>query len=216
MKFLIPEGTARIVIRGRHSHSVQEGPNETRTLTTEGVALCAAVRNEYHELFAELAVGFGNPLFACSEYPRSMITTFLVTGAEQITADQRLNLDASVKKAPDPKGCHANLKKHWDAEGLTIPQMLQRLAADPSLFGNQPVEEALEHAKDFVLNAFPGNRLVVTFDHEPAIGLFAAQCGAAPEEFGLEECQANVFFLNAENKIIGVKKFTPTATIAVK
>ncbi|MBI2444166.1 MAG: hypothetical protein HYV42_02925 [Candidatus Magasanikbacteria bacterium] len=211
----IPEDAVRCVVRGRHSHSVQDGPNETRTLTSSGAALCVAVRNEYAVLIGgSLMRQFGHQcMYACSEYPRSLLTTFLVTNAEQIVRDSRLNLDASVKKAPAPAGSkHPNLHAHWKAEGLSVSDMLRRLAADPSLFGPQPVARALANATDFVRNAFPEGRLVITFDHEPAISLYAAQVGAKPELLGLEECQAFLFFLDDGGNVISVQKFTPPAT----
>ena len=215
MNILIPNDAVRCVVRGRHSHSVQEGSNETRTLTAEGVKLCGDVKADYCELLDELAARFGVPRFACSEFPRSMLTCFLVTGASQITRDSHLNLEASVKKSPAPTGSpHADLYTHWKAEGLGIPEMLQRLAADPSLFGDQPVAKALENAADFVKHAFPEACLVVAFDHEPAISLYAAQCNAPTSYLGLEECQAFVFFLDAHGDVISVQKFTPVATLA--
>lgn len=210
----IPENATRCVVRVRHSHSVQDGDNLSRTLTTEGLMLCMDVREEYLALIhGTLQKMFGTPRFACSNAAHAMITAYLVTLAEHITRDPRLDLEASVKKSPAPAGStYPNLHAHWKAEGLTIGQMLQRLAANLSLFGNQPVTEAIEKAKDFVLHAFK-SQLVVTFDHEPAISLLAAQVGTDPNILGLEECQALIFFIDMEGVIIEVQKFAPAKTL---
>ena len=212
-KIAIPTNAKRCVVQVRHSHSVQEGPNESRTLTTMGQILCAAVAPDYEELLKKLTERFGAPIFASSQYPRALLTAFLVTGANQIVMDERLNLDASVKKAPAPAGSpHPNLYAHWKDEGLGVPQMLQRLAADPSLFGNQPVNEGIQRMEDFVLNAFPESNLVIAFDHEPAISLYAAKCGMVAEKLGLTECQAMIFFLDAAGNVISIEKFESKAT----
>jgi hypothetical protein len=199
--------------------------HETRTLTEAGVKLCADVREEYMLLLMFLAEIFGLPACAASEFPRSLLTTFLITRAPQIHTDPRLTLDVSVKKAPTPEGSpHKNLYEHWKAAGFSLGEMMQRLAADVSLFGEQPVATGLMGAQNFIMSGYPDSRLVVTFDHEPMISLYAAERKLIPtSELGLDECQAMIFFLGKDPgeddrpmKVIGVQKFTPTATLERK
>lgn len=208
----IPDNAVRCVVRGRHSHSVQDGPNETRTLTSEGVQLCQDVREDYAELVACLSEKFSSPTYFCSTFPRSLLTNFLVTSASQIITDARLTLEASVKKSPAPAGSsHSNMYAHLKAEGKTVGEILRYMAEDLSRFGNQPVGKALDNAADFAKN--PGTKFALTFDHEPAISLFASQMGAQADQLGLEECQAFVFFMDENDKVISVQKFCPVATL---
>ncbi len=212
----IPEGTIRVVVRGRHAKSVQDGTNETRTLKESGVELCMAVRDEYQKLIDYLIAIFGPPAYASSMWPRSLITNFLITGSEQISQDSRLTLKISVKKAPSPKPEFGNYYDWAKAQKMTIPDILKALVANPSLFGNQPVDDALFDNEDFIQSFSPENNLVVTFDHEPVISYTAAKYGASEDDIGLGECQAFIFYLNAKRKIIGVEKFVPAATVKEK
>lgn len=197
----------RCVIRVRHSLSVQEGPNEARTLTLQGVFLCRKVREKYLTLIMVFERQFGKAVFASSPFPRALLTAFLVTEAENIHIDDRLGLELSVKKAPAPPGStHANLYDHWKSEGLTLSEMISRLADDLSLFGDQPVEMGLAKSEDFNKRAFPESNLIVAFGHEPGISLLANGF-VKKEDLGLNECQAFVFFYDANGKCVGVEKF---------
>lgn len=211
----VPESAVRCVVRVRHTHSVQEGENETRTITTEGKELCDAVQDVYAMLMEFLVGLFGPTIIACSTWPRALLTAYLVTRAPHIHQDPRLKLKASVKKSPAPEGSpHPNLYAHWQAEGLSLGQMMQQLAADPKIFGPQNVEPALADNVEFLKTGFGESKLVIAFDHEPMISLLAAKHDAPAELLGLEECQAFVFFLDKYDGVLPVQKFTPPATLA--
>lgn len=209
----IPEGTTRVVIRGRHAKSVQDGTNQTRTLTEKGAKLCAAVKDDYQSLIDYLISVFGPAVYACSEWPRSLLTTFLVTGAEHIVPDPRLTLKISVKKAPSPDPKFTDYYEWAKEQGHSINRLLCDLNANPNLFGDQPVDEALADNVDFLKSFEFENNLVITFDHEPVISLTAVKFGAANEDLGLKECQAFIFYLAISGQIIGVEKFAPPATL---
>lgn len=210
----VPNGAVRAVVRWRHTYSVPEGSDETRTITLEGKELCEAVMSDYRALIGFLSPIFGEEIIACSYWPRAILTAFLITESPQIHTRKDLQSGASIKKSPAPAGsAHNNLYEHWKTEGTSLGEMLRRLAADPNLFGDQPVERALAMNETFLREAFPDCNLVVTFDHEPIISLLAAKHGAPAEMLGLEECQAMVFFLDRNRNVLSVQKFTSSATL---
>lgn len=209
----IPENTRRVVVRVRHSKAPSNGTNETKTLTLKGVWLCQAVCDDYEKLISDLESVFGPATFACSELPRALLSCFLVTGAENIARDSRLNLLISVTKAPAPAGSqHANLYSHLK-EKMSVLEIIKMVAMDNTLLGNQPVQETMASNMEFTRNFADESNLVVTFDHEPAISVFAANAGLDANSLGLSECQACIFYLDSARKIVGVQKFMPTATL---
>lgn len=74
--------TTRVVVLIRHSASVQDGSDETRTLTEKGEMLAAACRPAYTELIKALEWEFsGTALYGTSFFPRAELTLFLATRA---------------------------------------------------------------------------------------------------------------------------------------
>ena len=116
--FIPPEATACAVAK-RHSASVQEGDDENRTLTEEGVALCDAVRGDYRLLGTRLAPQFGPALYFASNLNRSVITQFDVTHARQIRRDARVNTQRLTLRVLD----EGRWVKGRIEQGYTEPQL---------------------------------------------------------------------------------------------
>lgn len=147
-------------------------------------------------------------VFAASTLPRSLISTYLVTGALQIHQTDLLTLSFSVKAIQGGKWREARL-----AEGWTLGQMLQHLAEHMELFEGQDVAGGMKKLGEFITGGIDGENLTVTLAHEPATSLWLAQNGGlSKEQIGLEDAQAYVVFMNDED-IVGVQKFTPDATM---
>jgi len=203
---LIPEGTTRVSILGRHTLSQQDGPNETRTLRPEGITLCHSVQIYYAMLLSFLESRFGSPSFFCSEMARSFATVWEITHAPHITRDSRLNLLASLKKIQD--GAWFKSQKEASAP---VPEMLRMFLADPVLAEGQPFSENANNYMDWATD--DGDRNVrITFAHEVACSLAVSE-HVDDKDLGLSECQAFMLCMDDNGFIQKVIKITPPATI---
>lgn len=209
----IPRDAERCVVLMRHSFSVQEGDDRTRTLTRDGVARCYQVVSDYSKLLGRLQTQYGGETeYVASGFPRSLLSCFLVTYATQISRDPRLNVDVYLKKAPAPEGSpHPNLRAHWEAEGLSKGEMLARAANDPKLFGNQPAKDMLRRMHAFITEQHGMARVVFAVGHEHNISLTAASYGVPADLLDLQECGAFIFFVAKWWRVVSVQKFTPLA-----
>jgi len=200
----IPEETARVAFMGRHSKSVQGGENTTRTLRDKGIELCETVRPFYQELFNTLTEKFGQGRAECSEYPRSLLTTFLCTHAEQIYQNRLLNLIASVKDIENGEWYKEEKKK-----GTPIFEVMAKIINSQKLLESQPF---LKNAYHYTMWIHGESKFKFTFAHEMAATLAADPF--LPEEAirGLNECQGYLWCLNGENNVCAVLRIVPPGT----
>lgn len=213
----IPINATRVVVRARHSLAFQVGPNEARSLTPDGVELCRIVRRDYVKLIAKLEQQFGPAMYASSPLIRAVLSTCLITGAKNVHTDQRLAHEISIKKSPAPAGSSArNLYDHFAGMGYPIYRMIEQIARDPSLLGDQPYATALNDSTDFIRRPFDdadGSRLVFAFGHESIISLTASRFGASSMILGLKETQAVIFYLDDARNVIDLEVFKPECTM---
>lgn len=212
--FIPPEATACAVAK-RHSASVQEGDEENRTLTDEGVELCDAVREDYRLLDARLAPQFGVALHFSSNLNRSLITQFAVTRARQIRRDARVNTQRLTLRVLD----EGRWVKSRIEQGYTEPQLIREALGSAqvmeALRAKAPVYEVMADFTDLVLrrNGFSDEcRYVDVVGHEIGLSLVALEAGIEVNELGLEPLQSFVYFL-LRGEVISVQKFTPMATL---
>ncbi|MBI4262333.1 hypothetical protein HY624_02300 [Candidatus Uhrbacteria bacterium] len=185
----------------RHSISVQEGDNDTRTLTHDGSELCSRVRGFYLGLLSELAIRFGEPEFWTSSFMRARLTAWEIFHPEQLHTSERLNIIAAM---PDVHG--GEWYAAGKAAGKTDQRLIRELIADPALQRDQPFSETMVRHHAFLREREA--RLTVAVGHEANISFAAA--GIIPhEQLGLLECEAVVFYLNAAKQIISAEKIAP-------
>lgn len=222
LQIVIPEDAVRVTVLMRHSDSVQEGVDKQRTLKRpRGVELCNDIKPELDALTKFLSSQFGEPVFFHSGWPRSTLTLFLATGAEQIIEHTRLASKISSRDFPhlgEPEEPRF-LGAHATAMGWTKQQTLAAMAATlrkhyhGDVMAIDDFHRVLLDSRDFITGQYAALRHMMAVGHENAISLTAALAGAPDDQLGLKWCQAFVFFVDAEGAIIGVQKFTPTATL---
>ncbi|MFA6524771.1 MAG: hypothetical protein WCT33_00710 [Patescibacteria group bacterium] len=207
----IPDGTTRISLLGRHSLSVQDGPNETRTLSADGIQLCNEVSGFYTQLVHELEVltSSSEAAFYCSDMARSFATIQEIFHPDSIYQDDRLNLLASLKKIDGG----AWFKEQKDA-GCSEREIISNfiVLTDPSVGADQPFEL---NARNYLHWAAEpsGPRLRVAFAHEVACTMAAYPYFFFGEQWpGLKECESYMFCMNDWGHILRMIKVTPPAT----
>ncbi len=208
----VPEGSSRCRILVRHSKSVQDGPQKTRTLTPEGILLARRIAPAYRGIFADLTESFGAPQFRYSGLIRAALTGWEICHPLQLAEDPRLTLAVSLKKIPGE--WYATQK----AAGRTVPEMIRAVAADLSLLAGQPIDQRLQEVEEFMVGrgADEEHRLVVGFAHEPEPGLLVATRGWLTEgEAGLNECEAYIIFTDENHKVLSASTLIPLDPEAV-
>ena len=205
----LPEGTARVRLLVRHTHSVQTGPQNTRTITKPGVELCERVKSFYHMLVnalcAQLDMDPSFVTFDHSPLPRALLTLWYAFGMpEQMSQSGKLMLYASLKKVA------GNWYEARKAEGLSLPQILAAFIADPSLWEGQPFRENVQEYTEWV--HLGDHEVGVGVVHEPIASLAAAEQELPADQLGLNELQAYLFCLDAGGLITAVIKVLPEGT----
>lgn len=204
--FTKPTNATKCVLWIRHSESVQEGDNRTRTLTPEGVRLCALVAAYYKIFVRNLAEVFGPPEYAVSEMARAFATCWELFHPSHIKVDPRLNLIVSLKKINGGAWI-----KERTAQGKADAEIIREAAENlEGLFADQLLDVALSNAAAVATGKLTTDKFTVAVGHEPCISFFAGSARLPTDQLGLDECQAIVFFTDDEDNIVGMEKIVPT------
>lgn len=204
-QLVVPEGANRVALVIRHAASVQEGDQFTRTITEEGIERAHNFAPLYNEIVTTLTSSFGPPEFICSEMIRSQMTQWEMFHPRQMRRDALLNVTATLKSVNG-----GDWYKSVKERNLDDHQIIQEFVNDRSLWEGQSFGEYATNYQKVVIGGEAKFKVVTA--HEVAISLSAAQF-LAPEELGLEDCEAVLFFL-ADDKIVGAVKVTLPAPVA--
>ncbi|MFA6272370.1 MAG: hypothetical protein WC693_04700 [Patescibacteria group bacterium] len=202
----IPDGTTRVSLLGRHSLSVQDGPNDTRALSPKGIELCHEVRGFYAHLVLNLEL-IGNASYYYSQMARSLITIREILLPRNFILDERLNLLASLKKIQGG----AWFKAQKDT-GHSDVEIIRAFLTDSSIGAGQPFKQNAANYLAWATEPY-GHRLRVAFAHEVACSLAAHPYLDSDVEPGLSECQAYLFCVDDSGNVLRVIKVTPPATL---
>ena len=204
----IPSGVYGCSILIRHSLPILDGPDETRTLTKEGIQLCHDVKPVYLMLLDKLKAKFGPAYFGYSSFPRTFATLWEIFQPEYLQLDNKLAYQVSLTEIP---GDWLNKR---EKEGLNTSQIITMVNQNLKLLENQPYEEAMERMEKYFSTKYTATRFYVAIGHEHEPSLWVAKNKALPpEEIGLAECQAYVVFINIMGSLLKVVKFCPSATL---
>ncbi|MBT4121993.1 hypothetical protein HOE31_03545 [bacterium] len=204
---LIPHGTKLVKFLGRHAKSVQKGTQETRTLSEKGVDLCKDVSYFYGRLFLHLRDSYGEFEYCSSEWPRSLLTTFLTTKETQIVMlnNMTIPVGASLKNLNDGEWF-----RERKAKKMTVVEMIQEFLKNRDVLGGKPFDEYEQAYISWVMEDIYSK---AGFFHEIGCTLAAIKLGINPEEAGLNECQGYLFCLDNSAKVLSVIKVAPPATL---
>ena len=227
-QIIVPEIATRAVVYMRHAPSVQDGKkrpdraDESRTLTKDGEEMARACRRSYAALIRFLEGVFNkkerdSTVYLWSGWPRTLLTLFLATGAEQIERDERLRLKVLIGLIQN-----GEWRKARKAEGWTKGQMIEHLLTPTCMelwWASQPIVEALDEQRALIEHGRRGERLTIMCGHEDMISIMAGYiCPRAfllEGQLGIKECQALIFFLDKSGRIVGAHRFEPTPTLAM-
>ncbi|MFA6272364.1 MAG: hypothetical protein WC693_04670 [Patescibacteria group bacterium] len=206
----IPVGATRVSLLGRHSLSVQIGPNDSRTLSPKGIKLCHEVSDFYNRLVRELEIRFGGSAVCFrSEMARSFSTVWEILNPDHIICDPRLNLLASLKKIQGGEW----YRRRKIAGRSDVAIISDFLAADLSVGEDQPFGENALNYREWATELDNDTRVRITFAHEVACSLAAHPYLDSDVEPGLSECQAYLFCVDDAGNVLHVIKVTPPATL---
>jgi len=197
----VPPNTTSACLTIRHSISVQEGDNTTRTLTPEGIELCHKVRPFYSLLTSELSerIGCKGTVYLCSEYPRSEATLWELFHPFQLVRLLLLSYDASLNSIKNGAWAAAR-------EGMSDVELLQELLKErPQDLPEQFWQDALNVG--YVVQATTGQTLRVVVGHEFSLSMYAAHF-LPREVLGLEVCQAYLYLMD-DPDILRTYKIVP-------
>jgi hypothetical protein len=204
LKGLLNPASCYVLIR--HSNSVPDGSNQTRTLTRAGIELCHHVSLAYSRLVSALKEEFGDPVYQHSELPRTFATGWEIFHPGQFHVQRLLTLRVGLKAIQG--GQWLQIQK---AEGRSLAEILTTVHHYPKLLRDQPYDDAMDRMDSFFRQAlFDPHRLFVGIGHEPEPSLWLLKNGQIPEEeIGLSECQAYILVRDQRGMVLGAIKFAP-------
>lgn len=198
----VPNGAASATLFIRHTHSVQAGPQERRTITSAGIELCRLASLFYIGLVRQLEERFGTQaVYYASPFIRSELTLWEIFHPEvRPIIDERLGFKASLKDLQSGEF----MKAH---KGQSVHEIYADFVA---IAGNDPAfkNDALRY-----LNFVQDTSVAVKVGcaHETSISNAARLFDLLPmEQLGLEECEGVIFFCSPDGHVIGAQKVAET------